>query len=73
MELQYKKAIIKLYIEQKVKMGLDIQSDLSKLTKDRYKHWNFEYLEEFLLESFIRLGDSEENATRKLKALRNNY
>ena len=42
--LQQRKEIINAFIVEQSKEDKPIDNYLSKLVKDRYKYWNFEYL-----------------------------
>lgn len=74
MELKYRKNLIQFYIEIKIKSGLNIQNDLEKLTKDRFRHWNFQHIEEFIYRYYVGyLKASRQDALNKLNELKNDY
>jgi len=53
MQLKHRKNLIQFYIEIKIKRGLNIQNDLEKLTKDRFIHWDFEYIEREIINYYL--------------------
>jgi len=73
MELKHRKNLIKFYIEIKIKSGLNIQNDLEKLTKDRFRHWNFEHIENEIVKYYLSIDSTIVEATLKLRELKNDY
>jgi len=74
MELKHRKNLINFYIEIKIKTGLNIANDLEKLTKDRFKHWDFEHIEQFIYRYYVGyLNTTKQDAINKLNELKNDY
>lgn len=73
MELKYRKNLIEFFIQIKVKNGLNISNDLEKLTKDRFKHWNFEYIEREIINYYLSIDGTIEDANQKINELKENY
>ena len=73
MELKHRKNLIQFYIEIKIKSGLNIQNDLEKLTKDRFRHWNFEHIENEIVKYYLSIDSTIVEATLKLRELKNDY
>lgn len=73
MELKHRKKLIQFYIEIKIKSGLNIQNDLEKLTKDRFRHWNFEYIENEIVNYYLSIDGTIKDAKNKLNELKNEY
>jgi len=73
MELKHRKNLIQFYIEIKIKSGLNIQNDLEKLTKDRFRHWNFEHIENEILKYYLSIDCTITDAKNKLNELKNDY
>ena len=74
MQLKTRKNLIKFYIEIKVKTGANVSNDIDKLTVDRFKHWDFEFIEQFIYKYYVGyLKASKEDALNKLKELKNDY
>lgn len=74
MELKHRKNLINFYIEIKIKTGLNIANDLEKLTKDRFKHWDFQHIEQFIYRYYVGyLKATREDAQNKLNELKNDY
>lgn len=73
MELKHRKNLIQFYIEIKIKSGLNIQNDLEKLTKDRFRHWNFEHIEKEIINYYLSIDSTIVEATLKIRELKNDY
>lgn len=73
MELKHRKNLIQFYIEIKIKSGLNIQNDLEKLTKDRFRHWNFEYIENEIINYYLSIDGTIKDANKKITELKNDY
>lgn len=73
MELKHRKNLIQFYIEIKIKSGLNIQNDLEKLTKDRFRHWNFEHIENEIVNYYLSIDSTIAEATLKLRELKEEY
>ena len=73
MELKHRKNLIQFYIEIKIKSGLNIQNDLEKLTKDRFRHWDFEYIENEIVNYYLSIDSTIIEATLKIRELKNDY
>lgn len=73
MELKHRKNLIQFYIEIKIKSGLNIQNDLEKLTKDRFRHWNFQHIENEILNYYFSIDGTIKDAQNKLTQLKNDY
>lgn len=73
MELKHRKNLIQFYIEIKIKSGLNIQNDLEKLTKDRFRHWDFEYIEREIVNYYLSIDSTITEATLKLRELKEDY
>ena len=73
MELKHRKNLIQFYIEIKIKSGLNIQNDLEKLTKDRFRHWNFEHIENEIVNYYLSIDSTIAEATLKIRELKNDY
>lgn len=73
MELKHRKNLIQFYIEIKIKSGLNIQNDLEKLTKDRFRHWNFEYIENEITNYYLSIDGTITDAKNKIKQLKEEY
>ena len=71
MELRHRKNLIQFYIEIKLKTGHNIQPYLEKLTKDRFKYWNFERMEEEIFTYFIEMKATRQDFENKLNELKN--
>jgi len=70
MELRHRKAIIQFYIEIRVKQNKDISFLLEKLIKDRFKYWNFETVENEIINYFINLGGTKDDAIQRLNEIK---
>lgn len=71
MELRHRKNLIQFYIEMKVKTGVNVAPYLEKLTKDRFKYWNFEQIEIEIYRYYVGyLGAKRKDALNKLKELK---
>lgn len=73
MELKYRKNLIQFYIEIKIKRGLNISNDLEKLTKDRFKHWDFDYIANEIRHYYLSIGGDAQDYISKLDELKNDY
>lgn len=73
MQLKYRKNLIQFYIEIKIKSDLNIQNDLEKLTKDRFKYWDFDHLEKEIINYYLSIGGTISDATLKIKELKQDY
>jgi len=73
MELKHRKNLIQFYIEIKIKSGLNIQNDLEKLTKDRFRHWNFQHIENEITNYYLSIDCTIKDAKNKLNELKENY
>ena len=73
MQLKHRKNLIQFYIEIKIKRGLNIQNDLEKLTKDRFIHWDFEYIEREIINYYLSIDSTITEATLKIRELKNDY
>jgi len=73
MQLKHRKNLIQFYIEIKIKRGLNIQNDLEKLTKDRFIHWDFEYIEREIINYYLSIDSTIKDATLKIRELKNDY
>jgi len=73
MELKHRKNLIQFYIEIKIKSGLNIQNDLEKLTKDRFRHWNFEYIEREITNYYLSIDGTIKDAKQKITELKEDY
>ena len=72
MELRHRKNLIQFYIEVKIKQGVNIAPYLEKLTKDRFKYWNFRLMQKEILQHYVDLGGTRKDGLRKLEELKNN-
>lgn len=73
MDLKHRKNLIQFYIEIKIKKGLNIQHDLEKLTKDRFIHWNFQHIENEIINYYLSIDGTIKDAKNKINELKNNY
>lgn len=73
MELKHRKNLIQFYIEIKIKSGLNIQNDLEKLTKDRFRHWNFQHLEREIINYYLSIDSTITDAKNKINELKEDY
>ena len=72
MELRHRKNIIEFYITMKIKTNQNVLPFLEKLTRDRFRYWNFKRMEEEILIYFIHdLEATPEDAKRKINQLKN--
>jgi len=71
MELKHRKNLIQFYIEIKLKTGANIAPYLEKLTKDRFKYWNFELMQSEIVQYYIDLGGTKKDAFNTLNELKN--
>jgi hypothetical protein len=71
MELKHRKNLIQFYIEIKLKTGANIAPYLEKLTKDRFKYWNFELMQNEIIQYYIDLGGTKKDAFNTLNELKN--
>ena len=71
MELRHRKKLIQFYIEIKLKTGVNIAPYLEKLTKDRFKYWNFKLMQKEIIQFYIDLGGTKEDGLNKLNELKN--
>lgn len=71
MELKHRKNLIQFYIKIKVKTGANIAPYLEKLTKDRFKYWNFDLMENEIYQYFHDIGGTHEDAKNTLNELKN--
>ena len=73
-DTDHRKRLIMELIKIKVKTGQPLDKILTKLTRDRYKHWNWEEVEQHIYRYYVyMLQASEEDARNKLKELEQNY
>ena len=73
MELKHRKNLIQFYIEIKIKSGLNIQNDLEKLTKDRFRHWNFKHIENEIINYYLSIDGTIKDANKKITELKEDY
>ena len=73
MELKHRKNLIQFYIEIKIKSGLNVSNDLEKLTKDRFKHWNFQHIENEIVNYYLSIDGTIKDANKKITELKENY
>lgn len=73
MQLKYRKNLIQFYIEIKIKSGLNIQNDLEKLTKDRFRHWNFQHIEKEIINYYLSIDGTIKDANKKITELKEDY
>ena len=71
MELRHRKNLIQFYIEMKVKTGANVAPYLEKLTKDRFKYWNFDLMEKEIVQYYVNLGGTKKDGLNKLEELKN--
>ena len=71
MELRQRKNLIQFYIEIKLKTGKNIQPYLEKLTKDRFKYWNFGLMQKEIVQYYVDLGGTKKDGLNKLTELKN--
>tara|TARA_R100001463_G_scaffold5853_7_gene19812 strand:- start:419 stop:640 length:222 start_codon:yes stop_codon:yes gene_type:complete len=73
MELKHRKKLIEFFIQIKVKNRLSIANDLEKLTKDRFKHWNFQHIETEIINYYLSIDGTIKEAKQKIKELKEDY
>ncbi len=73
MELKHRKKLIEFFIQIKVKNRLSIANDLEKLTKDRFKHWNFQHIENEIINYYLSIDSTIKDAKQKINELKNDY
>lgn len=70
----HRKRLIMELIKIKVKTGQPLDKILTKLTRDRYKHWNWSEVEDHIYKYYVYMLEStDEDAKRRLEELEQNY
>ena len=72
-DTDHRKHLIIELIKIKVKTGQPLDKILTKLTRDRYKHWNWSQLLEDLETYYQELGATPEDIENRLKEIEQNY
>jgi hypothetical protein len=72
-DTDHRKRLIIELIKIKVKTGQPLDKILTKLTRDRYKHWNWVQLLEDVQRYYQELGATPEDIENKLKEIEQNY
>lgn len=72
-DTDHRKRLIIELIKIKVKTGQPLDKILTKLTRDRYKHWNWSQLLEDVQRYYQELGATPEDIENKLKEIEQNY
>lgn len=72
-DTDHRKRLIIELIKIKVKTGQPLDKILTKLTRDRYKHWNWSQLLEDLETYYQELGATPEDIENRLKEIEQNY
>lgn len=72
-DTDHRKRLIIELIKIKVKTGQPLDKILTKLTRDRYKHWNWVQLLEDIERYYTTLGASQEDIENVLKEIEQNY
>jgi len=72
-DTDHRKRLIIELIKIKVKTGQPLDKILTKLTRDRYKHWNWVQLLEDIERYYKELGATQEDIENVLKEIEQNY
>ena len=72
-DTDHRKRLIIELIKIKVKTGQPLDKILTKLTRDRYKHWNWSQLLEDVQRYYQELGATPEDIENRLKEIEQNY
>ena len=72
-DTDHRKRLIIELIRIKVKTGQPLDKILTKLTRDRYKYWNWSQLLEDVERYYKSLGATPEDIEDKLKEIEQNY
>lgn len=72
-DTDHRKRLIIELIKIKVKTGQPLDKILTKLTRDRYKHWNWQQLLQDVEKYYITLGATPEDIENRLKEIEQNY
>ena len=72
-DTDHRKRLIIELIKIKVKTGQPLDKILTKLTRDRYKHWNWSQLLEDVERYYKSLGATPEDIENRLKEIEQNY
>jgi hypothetical protein len=72
-DTDHRKRLIIELIKIKVKTGQPLDKILTKLTRDRYKHWNWTQLLEDVQRYYQELGATPEDIENRLKEIEQNY
>ena len=72
-DTDHRKRLIIELIKIKVKTGQPLDKILTKLTRDRYKHWNWQQLLEDIERYYQELGATQEDIENVLKEIEQNY
>lgn len=72
-DTDHRKRLIIELIKIKVKTGQPLDKILTKLTRDRYKHWNWLQLLEDVQRYYESLGATPEDIENRLKEIEQNY
>lgn len=72
-DTDHRKRLIIELIKIKVKTGQPLDKILTKLTRDRYKHWNWVQLLEDIERYYQELGATQEDIENVLKEIEQNY
>ena len=72
-DTDHRKRLIIELIKIKVKTGQPLDKILTKLTRDRYKHWNWTQVLEDVERYYQELGATQEDIENVLKEIEQNY
>ena len=72
-DTDHRKRLIIELIKIKVKTGQPLDKILTKLTRDRYKHWNWSQLLEDVERYYQSLGATPEDIKNRLNELKQDY
>jgi hypothetical protein len=72
-DTDHRKRLIIELIKIKVKTGQPLDKILTKLTRDRYKHWNWVQVLEDIERYYQELGATQEDIENVLKEIEQNY
>jgi hypothetical protein len=72
-DTDHRKRLIIELIKIKVKTGQPLDKILTKLTRDRYKHWNWTQVLKDVERYYQELGATQEDIENVLKEIEQNY